>query len=499
MAKIAVGGWQHETNTFSPVKADYHSFERADEWPPLSRGNSMFDTVHGVHLPINRAIETLKERGHTLAPLLWCSATPCAHVTQRAFDTILSMLLDELQSVLPVDGIYLDLHGAMVCEHSQDGEGEILRSIREIVGRDIPIAVSLDLHANVTQQMVDHATVLDLFRTYPHVDMGETGARTAHHLNTLLRNGEEWKKAYRQTDFLIPLNWGCTLIEPAKSLYDYLPSLINDDTPAVSFACGFHLSDIHDVGPSVVAYGKTQQAADDVADAMLSAINAKESRFGGKIWPADEAVTEAQRIISTKDGPVVLADTQDNPGGGGSGDTTGLLQSLLNMNVESTLFGTLNDAQTATKAHQLGIGERFDAQLGEHSGLVGHKPLHANTKVVALSDGSFTATGPMYKGARMTLGPCALLEIDDVQVLVSSHAVQTADQSIFKHIGIDPEGKSVIALKSSVHFRNDFEAMASDILIVAAPGVVYADPSQLIYKNIRPGIHVRPRQVNNKK
>jgi microcystin degradation protein MlrC len=493
MATIAVGGWQHETNTFAPIKADYHAFDRADEWPPLARGESMFETVSGVHLPINGAIDAFKDHGHVLIPLLWCSATPCAHVTRHAFETIMSMLLDELNSALPVDGIYLDLHGAMVCEHLQDGEGEILRRIRQAVGPDIPVAVSLDLHANVTQQMVDHSTVLDIFRTYPHIDMGETGARTAHHLDTILRNGEGWRKSFRQMDFLIPLNWGCTLIEPAKSLYDYLPNLISDTATAVSFACGFHLSDIYDVGPSVVAYGKTQRAADGAADIMFDTVNSKENLFGGKIWSAEEAIREAQRIGAAQGGPVVLADTQDNPGGGGPGDTTGLLRSLLDSGASNTIFGALNDAETAAKAHEFGIGRRIDIQLGEKSGLVGRVPLIANAKVKALSDGHFTATGPMYKGARMALGPCALLQIDGVSVLVSSKAVQTADQAIFKHIGIDPEDKSIVALKSSVHFRNDFDAMASDILVVSSPGPVYADPRVLDFNNIRPGVRRAPR------
>ncbi|MDH3377401.1 MAG: M81 family metallopeptidase [Gammaproteobacteria bacterium] len=493
MATIAVGGWQHETNTFAPIRADYHAFERADEWPPLARGDTMFEALRGVHLPINGAIDALENKGHVLAPLLWCSATPCAHVTRHAFETIMSMLLDELQSVLPIDAIYLDLHGAMVCEHFQDGEGEILRRVSQAVGPNIPIAVSLDLHANVTQKMVDHSTVLDIFRTYPHIDMGETGARTARHLDTILRSGADWKKSFRQLDFLIPLNWGCTLIEPAKSLYDYLPGLISDQATAVSFACGFHLSDIYDVGPSVVAYGTTQQAANEATGIMLDEIRAKENLFGGKIWIASDAVREAQRVVATQGGPVVLADTQDNPGGGGPGDTTGLLQTLLDSKAKNAILGTLNDAGTAAMAHECGIGGRIDVRLGEKSGLVGHVPLVANAKVLALSDGRFTATGPMYKGARMALGPCALLQIDDVGVLVSSKAVQTADQAIFKHIGVEPADKSIVALKSSVHFRNDFDAMASAIFVVSAPGPVHADPRVLDFKNIRPGVRRVPQ------
>lgn len=494
MAKIAVGGWQHETNTFAPIKADFTAFERADEWPPLRRGEEMFEAVDGVHLPVTGAINQLRKLGHELAPLLWCSATPCAHVTERAFETIAAMLLEELEAALPVDGVYLDLHGAMVCEHLQDGEGEILRRVRELLGPNIPIAVSLDLHANVTRRMVDEATVLDIFRTYPHIDMGETGARTTQHLHRLLSETGHWHKAHRQTAFLIPLNWGCTFIEPAKSLYELLPDLIDGDVFALSFACGFPLSDIADVGPALIAYARTPEAARQAADRMLDAVNRNENRFGGRIWEVGEGIREALRVLETQGGPVILADTQDNPGGGGPGDTTGVLKALVEHHAEDAVFGMLADPVAAAKAHDCGVGGTFAIALGEHSNMAGHEPYQAEFRVLQLGDGSFTATGPMYKGAHMKLGLCALLETQGVRVMVCSKAVQTADQSIFRHLGIEPREQKVIALKSSVHFRNDFQDIASEILIVAAPGPVYADPSTLRFSNIRPGVRLTPRR-----
>lgn len=494
MARIAVGGWHHETNTFAPIKADFAAFERADGWPPLRRGEKMFEAVDGVHLPVTGAITQLRELGHELAPLLWCSATPCAQVTEHAFDTIVAMLLEKLEAALPVDGVYLDLHGAMVCEHLQDGEGEILSRVRELVGPDMPIAVSLDLHANVTRRMVDEATVLDIYRTYPHIDMGETGARTARHLHRLLGEGALWHKAHRQTAFLIPINWGCTLIEPAKSLYQALPGLIDGDVLALSFACGFPLSDIADVGPTVIAYARTPEAAQRAADSMLNAVNRNEDRFGGRIWEVSDGLREALRVLETQGGPVILADTQDNPGGGGPGDTTGVLKALVENHANGAVFGMLTDSVAAARAHDCGVGGNFAIALGEHSKMAGHKPYHAEFRVLYLGDGSFTATGPMYKGAHMKLGPCALLETQGVRVMVCSKAVQTADQSIFRHLGIEPAEEKIIALKSSVHFRNDFQDIASEILIVAAPGPVYADPSTLRFSNIRSGVRLTPRR-----
>ena len=261
MARIAVGGWQHETNTFATIQAGFAEFERADEWPPLSSGDDMLAQTDGVHLPIAGALAYLRERNHDIVPLLWCSATPSAHVTEDAYERIAAMMLEQITAALPLDGLYLDLHGAMVSEHFEDGEGELLRRIRELVGPSLPITVSLDLHANVTPEMVQHADVLDIFRTYPHIDMGETGARAAEALDGIIATGVKPCKAFRQTSFLIALNWGCTLTEPCRSIYQKVPELVQGEVRYAAFASGFHLSDIRHVGPAAVAYADSQAGA----------------------------------------------------------------------------------------------------------------------------------------------------------------------------------------------------------------------------------------------
>jgi microcystin degradation protein MlrC len=493
MARIAVAGWQHETNTFAPVKADFAAFEQAGGWPGLSRGREMFDAVEGVHLPITGAIETLDRHGHQLVPLRWCAATPSAHVTEDAFERISEMLLVDLERALPVDGVYLDLHGAMVCEHLQDGEGELLRRLRALVGDDLPVTVSLDLHANLTEAMARHTSVLDAYRTYPHVDMGETGARAAGHLHRLLETGERWATALRRTPFVIPLNWGCTLVDPAKSLYAQLPHLIADPVTAVSLACGFPLADIAEMGPGMVAYGRDQDAADSAADALLELVNDNEAAFAGRIWDAHEAVAEALARAGSASGPVILADTQDNPGGGGTGDTTGLLRALVEGGATGAVLGLLVDPDAATAAHAAGVGAQLSLELGGKSAAADQAPYAGRYKVLALGDGRFTATGPMWLGSRMRLGPMALLEVGGVRVAVASKAMQAADQAMFRHLGVEPAGQSVMALKSSVHFRNDFQDIADSILVAAAPGPVYADPGRLDFRNLRPGLRLTPR------
>jgi microcystin degradation protein MlrC len=188
MATIAVGGIQHETNVFGPYPASFEVFEARDEWPPLCRGERMLEEVDGMNLPVTGAIERLRELGHQIVPLLWCSATPSAQVTEDAFERISAMFLDTL-STTPVDAVLLDLHGAMVCEHLPDGDGELLRRIRTVVGDTVPIAACLDLHANVSELMVAESSLLEAYRTYPHVDMSDSGARCADLLDLLLRHG----------------------------------------------------------------------------------------------------------------------------------------------------------------------------------------------------------------------------------------------------------------------------------------------------------------------
>ncbi|MCY4226404.1 MAG: M81 family metallopeptidase [Gammaproteobacteria bacterium] len=488
MSRIAVGGWQHETNTFATIRADYQAFEMADEWPAKQSGQAMLEAVDGVHLPITGAIEALAESGDEVVPLMWCSATPCSYVNKDAFERISSELISQLRQVLPVDGIYLDLHGAMVCEHAEDGEGAILTRIREIVGSELPIFVSLDLHANITHRMVKLATMLDVFRTYPHIDMGETGYRVAKFLSRHVKDRQFLYKAYRQLDFLIPLNAGCTLMEPCRTIYRTLPELMTDRVPSISLACGFHLSDIHEAGPAVVAYGHDMDAAQAAADSLAEEVYRHKQGFYKEVWPVDAGIAEARRVFNEQGRTIVIADTQDNPGGGGSGDTVGMLRSMLAHGLQNAVFGVLNDPDAAAMAHQHGVGAELDIELGGKFSSAGGSSLQCRAKVCALSDGQFTATGPMYLGANMQIGKTALLQIEEILVVVCSKAVQTADKEHFRHIGIEPGEMDYVALKSSVHFRNDYEDIASRVLVVAAPGEVYADPSLLDYRLIRPDV-----------
>jgi len=305
--RIAVGGFQHETNTFAPSKAELEDFTKGGGWPPLSRGEAMFGSIDGVNLPAAGFVEAARERGWTPVPLAWAGATPSSYVTDEAFETIAGHMLDGLEHAGSLDAVYLDLHGAMVTESHEDGEGELLRRVRNLLGPDIPILVSLDLHANVTPEMMALATALVSYRTYPHVDQAVTGKRAARLLDLWVeRGGRAFASAFRQLPFLIPLTSGCSLIEPAKAIYDGLDSLEIDGVDSVSFNAGFSPADIHHAGPTVTVFGSDQAAVDAVADGLASSILAQEAAFAGDIMSAADGVAYAKGQAAGASRPIVL-------------------------------------------------------------------------------------------------------------------------------------------------------------------------------------------------
>lgn len=496
--RIAVGGFQHETNTFAPSKADYAAFAQADSWPALQRGPGLIGAFTGMNVPVAGFIAAAQAAGHELVPLVWCSATPSAHVTEDAFERIMGMMIGELADAGAVDAVYLDLHGAMVCEHFDDGEGEILARMRKAIGGRLPLVASLDLHANVTEKMVANADALIAYRTYPHVDMAETGAKAAAHLDAIFAGLPKQAKALRKIDYLIPLTAQCTLTEPAAHLYRELGNfdgavLGNGRVSTISFTTGFPPADIKDCSPSVIAYGDTEAAAAEAADKIAADVLASEGRFREKLWHAREAVAYAIANSAAGGGPIVLADTQDNPGAGGNGDTIGVLAELLAQNAPRAALGVLFDPESAAQAAEAGEGARMRFRLGAKTGGADETPIDAEFEVVKITDGEFLATGPFYGGSRMSLGTTARLRSGGVEVVVASRKAQCADQQMLRHIGIDPTQLAILVVKSSVHFRADFGPLAREVLVVESPGPNIADLTKLPYRHLRKGVRVMPK------
>jgi len=487
MALIAVGGFQHETNTFAPTKADYGAFELGAGRPGVQFGAAIATALAGANIPAAGALEALHALGHRTVGLAWAAAAPSAQVTEDAYERIAGEIVRRLAEAGPVDGVYLDLHGAMVTEHYDDGEGELLARVRKVVGARVPVVASLDLHANVTRAMLALADGLVAYRTYPHVDMAETGQRAARLLDATLKRGRPMAKAWKTLNFLTSIPSQCSFIEPCKSLYRSLAQIERQPGLCLSFAPGFPMADFAECGMTVFGYG-----ADEAK--VHAAVAAAEQDFVLELYAPDDAVRRAMQR-GEPGSPVVLADTQDNPGAGGNGDTTGLLAALIRLRAEDAVLGMLIDAPSAAAAHAAGRGSSAGFALGEISGLPGHVPLSGEFTVEALGDGNFTGTGPYYRGFALKLGPMALLrsrEAPGVRVVLASKKCQTADQEMFRHLGVEPKTQRLIALKSSVHFRADFQPIAREVLVVRAPGPALADPADFRWTRLRHGMRLGP-------
>ena len=493
--RIAVVGFQHETNTFAPTVADYEAFRVAKAFPPLVRGQEMLTAIRGTKLPCAGAIGVLEAAGAEIVPILWCIATPSAHVTEDAYERIAGEIVQGIAASGALDGVLLELHGAMVARHVDDGEGELLARVRRVVGPRVPISVPLDLHANVTPEMVENADYLDLYRYYPHIDMAETGARAAKMLLEMIGSGTRPAKAFRQLEFLIPVNGGCTDFGPAREIYhQIMPAMEREQGLAgLSFGVGFPHADFKDAGPSVIAYAESEAVAEAAAERLKAEVARREAQFLPEFYPAPEAVAQALAIAARASKPVVIADTQDNPGGGGPGDTTGLLRAMVAAKAKGAVIGAVIDSTAADAAHAAGEGGLVVIAIGGKQ-FPGDSPVEARCRVLRARSDGWIAVGAMKGGMPVDLGRTALVETEEgVMVALASRASQTLDRGIFLHLGLVPERLPVIAVKSSVHFRADFTPIAEAIIVAKAPGPVAIDHRELPYCKLRPGVRLMPR------
>lgn len=490
--RVAFGGFLHETNTFAPSKAGLDAFVQGGGWPSLARGEAIYAAVKNVNVGASGFVVNASARGWDMAPTLWCAASPSAHVAADAFEALADELVARIVAALPVDGVYLDLHGAMVAENHDDGEGEALRRVRAVIGPDIPLVASLDLHGNVTPLMMAMADALVAYRTYPHVDMALTGSRATDVLAALMGKAARPAKAFRQIPYLIPIAWQATAMEPCRTIYAELAALESEAVPTLSFLPGFPAADFPDCGATVLAYGATQADADHAADAVTARVIASEAAFDGKVFDPDSGVREAMRLAMSATKPVVISDTQDNPGAGGDSDTMGMAHALVRNGAQRAAIGVIVDPAAAQAAHAAGVGATIRVSLGAKSGIPGDAPLEADFVVEALSDGRFVAPGPFYGGSRMNLGPSACLRVGGVRIVVGSRKAQMADQAMYRQVGVEPTGQAILVNKSSVHFRADFEPIAETILVCAAPGPMPVNPSSLPWRRLRAGLRTSP-------
>ena len=490
MKRIAIAGFAHETNTFSPIPTNFEDFAtRAGPFTGIVRWDEI---QHLKGQRLNDAslgfMNTAESLGYETEYVLMTSTNPSNQVSKDAFDRIVSMIIEETQAKGEFDAVFLDLHGAMVYEGYNDGETEIVRRVKEALG-GIPVFTSFDLHGNIKKECFDLTTAMVGCREYPHIDMYETGERAAKLADHYLK-GEPLFKAFRRIPFIPVLSRMSTFTEPCKSLYAAIPVVEeNDEVLCGTIMEGFPPSDTQHTGPTVFAYARTQEAADWAADQLYAAFLAKEPEITSDLPDPAEAVRTAIEMSKTADKPVILSDVLDNPGGGSSSDTVWILEELVKQHAPETALGFIFDIDSAAKAHEAGEGAQIELDLGGKL-TEGHTPYHATFTVEKLYEGDMDGYGPMVKGIQISLGKIAHLKIDNIHIVVGSVRMQAADSAPFRVLGIQPEDMQILVLKSSNHFRADFEPISSAILYVNAPAAMVEDPANVDYKNLMEGIRL---------
>jgi microcystin degradation protein MlrC len=469
----------HETNTFSPLPTDRGQFEARD----LRYGGEILEAYRNTGTCLGGMIEAAQACGVTLVPSLAAAASPAGRVTKAFYQEAKDRLLADLRAAGRLDGVLLDLHGAMVVEGLDDGEGDLLAAVRATVG-EVPVAVTLDFHANVTAAMTRAATLIHGYKTYPHIDMDARGREATERLADVVSGRLRPAIAYRHPPILPPIAGQLTARGPMRRLYDMADAMERrPGVVSISIFAGFPLADIHDAGLSIyVCTDGDQPLADGLADELKATAWAHRREFLHQATGVREAVARARALPGR---PVILADIADNTGGGAAGDTTGILRELLRVGARETTVACLWDPQAAAACVRAGVGATVTLDVGGKVDPSHGAPVTVTGRVRTLSDGRFVHKGPMMRGLAGRLGPTAVLDVNDLKIILISLRWQTLDPEMLRVVGIDPAAEKIVVVKSSVHYRAAFEPLAHEIIEVDAPGLSSSNLTRFAFSNVR--------------
>jgi microcystin degradation protein MlrC len=496
--RFVVAGLLHETNTFSPVATPLASFfsrstERAGGGSPMLTGRAARDAYAGTNVAFAAFLDAATEAGAEIDAPLYANAAPSAPTDRDAFDAMCGEIVGAVRR--GCDAVMLDLHGAMVAAGFDDAEAELLRRIRE-VAPEVPIALALDFHGNLSPSLVERADVICGYRTYPHVDMALTGTRAARTLMAMLDGRVRPRIVHRWLPMLTHMNQHSPMFEPMKTIMDRAIEMEADgEVLNASVFGGFPLADIPWAGLSVVvvADGADRLAsarAEACADELAAIAWKRRAEFVFPIEPLAETIARAAALTEH---PVVLADHGNNTASGGSADTLDTVAEALRQGLTGLIAGPICDPASVAAMIEAGVGARIERPFGGVVDMpsIGRKaePLVLSGTVRAITDGSFTITGPMMTGVKASCGRTAVLDTGPLQLVVAEQRVEPFDLGVFTHCGIDPLRARYIVLWSRQHFRAGFQPIAKSILMCAGPGVCSSDYAQFPFRHIRRPIY----------
>ena len=486
--KLVIAQMQHETNTFSPIPTPWESFGNGG---PLL-GRDAFEAMDGTRVPMGALLDLArKERAEIVTPVAaW--ANPSGPVDGGAYDRICALICDAVRQ--GCDAVLLDLHGAMVVEgRTDDGEGTLLERIRAIAPQ-VPIAVSLDLHANVTGRMVRNCNVIAGYKTYPHVDGYEAGHLAGSILLRHLKGGIEPVMAWGNRPLLAHTLCMNTAESPMRDFVDAARDAERDGMLAATAFGGFPAADIHDAGISaVVVADRDRAAAQSACDAILDTAWRRREDFIYRGRPLDEALAEAKRIGDESGGPVLLLDHADNCASGATQDTMRVLEAALAMGLNGIGVGPVRDPEAVARMVETGIGNRVTLPLGGKVDMpaIGRKgePMELSGVVRNITDGEYTIAGPQFTGMRCHMGRTAVLDTGRAQIVVTERNQEPWDRGVFESVGIRPEKQRYLLLKSRMYYRPVFLPIAKGSVLCDGVGVASSDWRQFAYRKVRRPIY----------
>jgi len=480
--RVVAAMMEHETNTFSPVPTPLERFGRGGFGVPT--GSEVYDRFTGTGTGLGGLLDAADDAGYEIVTAVAGNAAPSGPVEAGAYGFMSDAICDAVAA--GCDAVMLDLHGAMVTETTSDGEGTLLRRIREIAPA-LPIAISLDLHANMTAAIVDNCTVLVGYKTYPHLDMYEAGLHAGRLLVRTLAGEVDPVMAWGTRPILAQTLRMGHEDEPMGPLIEMARHAESRDLLAASVFGGFPLADIWHAGVSVVTVADGgREAAERVRDEILDAAWAEREEFIFDSRPLAETISEAKAMA---DGPIILLDHADNTASGGTQDTTAVLAEVLEQGLERVAMFGICDPKAVEILAAAGTGADVSLDLGGKVdmptiGRVG-EPLHVTGVVGALTDGKFEVTVPMGRGTTVDMGPSAVLHIGDVAVVVCSRNVEPFDPGCFRSFGIEPTEMRYLILKSRIHYRAGFSEISVRDIPCNGVGVTSSDNTLFDFENVR--------------
>jgi microcystin degradation protein MlrC len=484
--RLLIAMMKHETNTFSPVPTDLQRFR---DWG-LHEGEAVVRAYKGTNHPTAAFLDIASELGAAVVTPIAAEAMPSGYVQREAYDYLSDRIVDAVADG-GLDAALLDLHGAMVAEHEPDGEGGLLERIRAIAP-GLPIAVTFDMHGNMTQRIIDNATVINGYKSYPHTDMYVSGMQAGRALVRALRGEVAPVIAWGQAPILAQTLRMGTADEPMKTMQEMCR--VEERDPAILAASvfgGFPMADIPDAGLSAIVVADNERAKADAACArLLDAAWARKDDFVYQHEPLAQAVARAKGLT---DGPVVLLDHADNVGSGGTSDSMAVIEELLRQGLQDVAVAAVWDPAAVQVMMAAGVGAELTLDLGGKTDMPSidarGKPLRLTGKVRRLSDGEWVVRGPMYTGSRVTTGPTALFETGGLSIVVTSLHHEPWDLGIFTAIGLDPHHCRYLLLKSRIHYRAGFAPLAKSTVTLDGVGVTTSDNSLLKFQNVRRPIY----------